>query len=198
MPAASRKQAVTVLPPGLLTEADSYLSAEALRLGVTVLSGNFFRGPFGRINLRCIRETKRAIRDFQPDLVHCHGGRAAFFRSFVWDDCPTVYTVHGLHYAKKENRFARVLGRAGEAWSSWNKQRLIYVCEHDAALARSEAVVSERSHSSVIYNGIAMPQFQTPAERAVDFDIGFIGRLVYQKRPELFVKRVHDQTALDT
>jgi glycosyltransferase involved in cell wall biosynthesis len=163
------------------------LAAEAERRGIAVFRGNFFRGPFGRVNLRCIRETQRAIRDFNPDLVHCHGGRAAFFRSFVWDDCPTVYTVHGLHFAKKDNQFARVLGRAGESWSSWNKQHLIYVCGHDADLARSEGVLAKRANSSIIYNGILLPPFRSPRERTVDFDIGFVGRLVYQKHPELFL-----------
>jgi len=64
---------------GLVTQNGSYLFEQASKLGIPVIGGEFFRS---RLDRQAVSTIKSAIGNFSPDLVHCHGGRAAFFRSF--------------------------------------------------------------------------------------------------------------------
>ena len=109
---------------GLVTQQGSYLFEQARKLGVHVVGGEFFRSRFDRAAMNRIQE---AISEYSPNLVHCHGGRAAFFRSFLKSSIPTVYTVHGFHYARKKF-LQRIIGWAGEFWSIRRVGKVLFVC----------------------------------------------------------------------
>ncbi|QDU27131.1 Alpha-D-kanosaminyltransferase [Anatilimnocola aggregata] len=174
----------------LLTQRDSFLSHHAADMSVKLFEGDFFQGPLSRVNPRCVMQVRNALRRFQPDVIHCHGGRAAFFRSFLLDNIPTVYTAHGLHYSKKRNIAARTLGRWGERLACRHVDHAIYVCKHDAMLAKSDHLLSPRTPVSVIYPSIAPHSLQRQSRNTAQPTIGFIGRLVPQKDPQAFVEIV--------
>jgi glycosyltransferase involved in cell wall biosynthesis len=123
---------------------------------------------------------------YQPDLVHCHGGRAAFFRSFVADPTPSVYTVHGFHFAKK-HWLARIAGWLGEFWTIRRMEQIIFVSEFDRKLALRSKLLSARQPFRVIRNGIPAPTVER-SESTEKLGVGFIGRMVHQKNPQLFVE----------
>lgn len=186
---------------GLVTQRGSYLEEEAHREGVEVFGGQWFGAS---LLPRSLRELARVLREFQPDVVHCHGGRAAFFYSLLRQHLPMLYTVHGLHYARR-SAAGRVAGRWQHRRAMSAAAHVIFVCQYDRRLALQDCLMAADKAHSVIYNGIAFPtlpaaadgsssRIRTEAERP----IGFVGRLVAQKHPELFlevVDRLPNQTA---
>jgi len=166
---------------GLVTQHGSYLFEQASKLGIPVIGGEFFRS---RIDRQAVSTIRSAIGNFSPDLVHCHGGRAAFFRSFITSAIPTVYTVHGFHYARKA-LMQKLAGWAAEFWSIRKTERILFVCDHDKQLADHSYLMPTGKQFKVVYNGIKALQ---PRPKTTDYGIGFVGRFVYQKHPELFVK----------
>lgn len=166
----------------LLTQQDSYLAQQASDGGTEVICGDFFRSRLDRSAIRRIRD---AIDRVQPDMIHCHGGRAAFFRSFAKQRVPTVYTVHGFHFARKKSATARALGWMGERRSIRASSHVVFVADFDRELSQTAHLLPHGKPHTVIHNGVPVPQPTQPGE---SLGIGFLGRLVFQKHPQLFVQ----------
>jgi glycosyltransferase involved in cell wall biosynthesis len=173
---------------GVLTQRDSSLHRSSKEAGFPTFAGEFFAGKLSRIDPRCVRAVQRAMQDFEPDVVHCHGGRAAFYGSFLPKSARVVYTAHGLHYSRKPNHVSRTMGRFGERWGCRKIDRAIYVCEHDAALARTDRLLPHSTPAHVIYPSIAPHPHKRAPSGSRPFTVGFVGRLVEQKNPRLFVE----------
>ena len=165
----------------LLTQQDSYLARAASELGLEVHTGDFFRGRLDRAAIQRLQET---IEQVKPDLVHNHGGRAAFFSSWTRKSVPTIYTVHGFHFARK-SLVPRVAGRLGEVRSIKCADHVIFVSHYDRQLAKDHRLMATDKPSTVIHNGIPAPASRDADEK---LGVGFIGRFVTQKNPELFVE----------
>jgi glycosyltransferase involved in cell wall biosynthesis len=166
----------------LLTQEDSYLQQQAEELGIHVVTGDFFRS---RVDPSAVRLVSDTIRQHKPHVIHCHGGRAAFFRSFVSDVTPSLYTVHGFHFARK-NWPARVAGWLGEYLTIPRMQEVVFVSDFDRRLALRSGLLPSRKPIRVIHNGIPAPKVDR-CEPKEKLGVGFIGRMVYQKNPQLFV-----------
>lgn len=164
----------------LLTQQETYIVSEAANSGVDVFPGDFFRS---RIDRSAVRRLAMVIESYQPDLIHCHGGRAAFFRSFVKNTIPTIYTVHGFHFAQK-GFVGRKLGWAAERRSIRHCDHVVFVSDFDRKLAERSKLLPPGKPFTVIHNGIPVPK---PTQTGSKLGVGFIGRLVFQKNPQLFV-----------
>lgn len=165
----------------LLTQTDSYLANEAKKLGIEVHTGDFFRS---RIDRTAVSRVQEIIDKVRPELIHNHGGRAAFYYSWTRKRVPSIYTVHGFHFARK-SIFPRAAGRLGEVRSIKAADHVVFVSHYDANLAKQHRLIAEDKPFRVIHNGIPSPVQPTKKEK---LGVGFIGRLVTQKNPELFVK----------
>lgn len=164
----------------LVTEQDSYLYQLAKSEGIEVVGGRFFKSRTDRQAIALIKQT---VDQHQPDLVHCHGGRAAFFQSFLSRATPTVYTIHGFHHARKSLP-ARSVGWMAEFRTMRRMDQILFVSHYDRKLAIDQKLLPQSKPHRVIHNGIAPLQPSTKTER---LGVGFIGRFVYQKNPELFL-----------
>ena len=165
----------------LLTQKDSYLANEASKLGIEVHTGDFFRS---RIDRAAVARVQEIVDQVQPDLIHNHGGRAAFYYSWTQKRVPSIYTVHGFHFARK-SLVPRIAGRWGEVRNIDSADKVIFVSHHDAALAKEHKLIADTKPYRVIHNGILSPVQPTTKEK---LGVGFIGRLVPQKNPELFIE----------
>lgn len=71
-----------------------------------------------RLNGRAMGTLVQTVRAMQPDIVHCHGTRAAFFmagaRLALGRHVRFVYTAHGLSYRKETTLRRRLLFMAAE------------------------------------------------------------------------------------
>lgn len=173
----------------LLTQKDTYLFDLAKSKGIKVIGGDFFRGRLDRAAIATVRE---ALATEKPDLVHCHGGRAGFFRSFLSREIPTAYTVHGFHHAQK-SLVPKTMGWAAEYWTMRRMNHVFFVSDYDRQLAVRQRLLPRDKSFRVVHNGIAPLEANPTSDR---LGVGFIGRFVYQKNPELFldvVERMPDQ-----
>jgi glycosyltransferase involved in cell wall biosynthesis len=164
----------------LLTQQDSYLHQTAQSNGTTVFGGDFFRS---RIDLSAVKRIREVISEVQPDLIHCHGGRAGFFQSFLSRDIPTVYTIHGFHHARK-SLVGRSLGWAAERRTFRKMDRVLFVSHFDQQMAVNQGLLAHKQAHRVIHNGIRPLPPRTTSER---LGVGFVGRFVFQKNPQLFL-----------
>lgn len=164
----------------LLTEDGTYLAEMAEGLGVQTFVGRFFRG---RTDRAASRRVKEVIAEFQPDIVHCHGGRAAFFYGRLKDPTTSFYTVHGFHF-KRKSTLSRWLGWAGEFFSIRRADHVVFVSHYDKKLAVDARLLPKKKSHRVIHNGIAQPKAEKGDRK---LGVGFVGRMVFQKHPELFL-----------
>lgn len=167
----------------LVTQQDSYLHQTASSNGTTVFGGDFFRGRFDRAAINRIRSVAEQV---QPDLIHCHGGRAGFFQSFMPRDIPTVYTIHGFHHARK-SLAGRTLGWAAEFRTFRKMDQILFVSHFDQQMAIRQGLLANGKSNRVIHNGIKPLEPRSSSER---LGVGFVGRFVFQKNPQLFLEVV--------
>lgn len=178
----------------LLTQHDSYLAGRARELGVDVHTGDFFAS---RLSRQAVHRVRDVIEKVAPELVHAHGGRANFFLQRSGTKCPNVYTVHGFHHRKKSFA-ARFLGAHAEKFGIARTDHVVFVSQHDQQVAIAENLIDANQPNTVVHNGIALDtgpessEFDSKSHHDdAEFVVGFIGRLVEQKNPHLFVKAMN-------
>ena len=164
----------------LLTQRDSYLADQARKAGIEVFEGDFFRS---RLDPKSASRISEVCRQVQPDLLHCHGGRAAFFASFANTETPSVYTVHGFHHDRK-SIVPRAAGWGAELRSLRSADHVLFVSDFDRKLALRQRLLPSSKNHTVIHNGIKPLRQRTNQQR---LGVGFLGRLVFQKNPQLFL-----------
>lgn len=126
------------------------------------------------------------IEEVKPDIVHLHGGRAAFqclLARFMHPRITFIYTVHGYHFVRK-NPVARTIGMIAEKLISICMDAVAYVSKGDEAIAKTYRLLNNRS--VIIYNGIRPVTVATSTDKR--FDVVFVGRMVRQKNPELAIE----------
>jgi glycosyltransferase involved in cell wall biosynthesis len=120
------------------------------------------------------------------DVIHAHGTRAALagaLARLVQPGLTLIYTVHGFHGLAQTGRFGarenleRLLARVCDA--------VVFTSLADRDLATRHGL-RYRARTEVIGNGIDVPAVAADAPK--DIDALFIGRLVYQKNPQDFVR----------
>ena len=160
--------------PLLLTQKDSYALRQARSLGIECYELDFFTS---RLDFSICWRMQKIIKRANPECIHVHGSRAAFFLSFCRPPCPVLYTIHGLHGLYNGN----LLGRWGERQAIRCADRVVFVSKWEESLAKKKRLLPRANHQ-VIYNGIALndlPERRAPTPKL----LGFLGRLITQKDP---------------
>lgn len=166
----------------IVTEGNSHAARRGRELGASVEELDLFRsggalGAFFRL---------RSLADeYAPDVIHVHGGRAAFFAFLVPRRYPVVYTVHGFHFANKGS-LKRLIFWAAEMISSSRSQFIALVSKADEEIARRYGIVRKGIYSEVIYNGVDVEGLRRARNTTKKFDVVFAARMHRQKNP-LFV-----------
>ncbi len=164
----------------LLTQGESYLAHQATDGATEVFEGDFFRS---RMDTSAVARIREICNRLQPDLVHCHGGRAAFFASFANIPAPTIYTVHGFHHDRKPLP-GRIAGWGAEFRTIRRMDHVLFVSDFDRRLAVRQKLLAANKPHSVIHNGINPISQREHSDR---IGVGFLGRMVTQKNPQLFL-----------
>ena len=171
------------------SQQDSYALAEAGRLGAAVQNGHdFFRS---RVDSRIARQLGRTIANVNPDIVHVHGGRAAFawVRAADAHLLPhTIYTVRGYHFYRKSAPL-RLLAKRAERMISRSVFKTVHVCRNDQQVALDESLIPDASSSCVIRNGVRLSDIPRRSETDEKLEarrqVAVLGRIAYQKNPNL-------------
>lgn len=170
---------------GVVSQQDSYLLTRAQELGAKVFGLDFFRS---RVNPLMATRLGNICQAFGPDMVHAHGGRAAFSLSFLprrqrkWR---FLYTVHGYHFRRRPIGFR--LGAAAERLIGARADTIIFVSEADQRIAQNWRLLPANGSSQVIRNAIDVGSVPVAREKTPRL-IAFSGRLTTQKDPLLFVE----------
>lgn len=95
------------------------------------------------------------IHDHQPDIVHAHGSRAAFFARLADGRARQrcVYTVHGIHVDKAGSKARRAVFLGLERRLAPRTAAFITVCDSDIAKGERLGII-EAARTTTVYNGI--------------------------------------------
>lgn len=165
----------------LLTELGSYAATTAKELGVSVHEQRLMHSRTDPKITQCYESLVEALK---PDLIHLHGGRAAFLARRRRDK-RVAYTIHGYHFARR-SLVRRTLGMLAERVAAKAATQIVFVCEYDRNVGHRFGVVPAGIPSRVIYNGTSFKNL--PSARSVPKTIAFIGRMVEPKDPLMAVK----------
>jgi glycosyltransferase involved in cell wall biosynthesis len=142
-----------------------------------------------RVDPRPVVRLRDTLRLLEPDLVHCHGTRAAWMVTAGLVPGPWVYTVHGLSYRQSGSFVRRGLRLAAETAVCRRADEVVSVSAADIDdLRRRRAIRADRGVH--IPNAVDTERFR-PRDRAETrrrlgiaddaFVVGTVARLVTQK-----------------
>ncbi|QDS95148.1 GDP-mannose:cellobiosyl-diphosphopolyprenol alpha-mannosyltransferase [Roseimaritima multifibrata] len=166
------------------TQQNSYASEHAASLGAQVVGDiDFFKG---RLDRQAAAKLGDVVRNAKADIVHLHGGRAAFFyaRSGTCKLGLSAYTVRGYHFLRKPF-WQRQLAAMAERRSSRCIDQTVLVCHYDQRLAASYRLLPAGKQGVVIHNGIRISDIPLQSPTADMRRIAVLGRLTLQKDPHL-------------
>lgn len=105
-----------------------------------------------------LADVSSAIQESDPDIVHVHGARAAFFARVADARARErlVYTVHGIHIDKAGSFARRATFINIERALRHRTAHFVTVCESDIEKGRHIGLL-DASRTTVVHNGIELP-----------------------------------------
>lgn len=161
----------------LVSHRDSYIIAEANRVGVETLGLDF--SARGRTVPNAI-QLMRYLRHIGHDtIVHAHGGRAALPAALIPKGLHAgmIFTIHGHHYRQKQGILRRLAWRS-ERFCIGRSATVVFVSKGDEQVAKADHLIGPRDRFEVIHNGCPTAE---PEAAAPGFDFAYLGRVVAQK-----------------
>lgn len=141
---------------GLVSSPEPSLTRKARRLGAQIFHNPHFVRPLHPWkDFRAIWPVFKAVRDFNPDLVHAHSTKAGLAARLacVLLRKPVIFTAHGWAFTEGRNILKRRLLAMAERLAARATAKIICVSEHDYALAL-QWKVGKPEQLVVIHNGI--------------------------------------------
>lgn len=141
-------------------------------------------------DLAAVRRTRHMLDAWRPDVVHTHTSKAGIVGCMA-ARVPVVHTYHGIVLRDYAGRVGSTLAQRAERWAERHRDAVIAVsasCRDELTslgLARGAQVVPPAVRIGVPnrrQGGSSLPGRRSGAPA-----LGFVGRLVPIKRPELFV-----------
>jgi glycosyltransferase involved in cell wall biosynthesis len=170
--------------------ADGPLRDELAAFGIRTVTLDLMRS---RLSLRGAVAVAEMVRRTSPQIVHCHGTRAAFFAALGrrwWPETTRmVYTAHGLSTSKVMSPLRTLVYAAAEKKACRAADHVISVAREDLDQLRGRHWISV-DRSSHIPNAVDTDRF-SPRDRAKSKDalgiggqeavVGTVARLIRQK-----------------
>lgn len=171
---------------GLVTPSGGDLAALAGLTGVPFHHAEIASG----LSLAGRRQLRSAIVTFQPDVVHAHGSRAAFYARLADGSAVNrcVYTLHGIHYDQAGSSLRRTVLLNVDRRLKGRTAHFVTVCDSDRRKGARLGVL-DQPDTTTVYNGIEPPAV-LPARGAFRAELGIaedaplalsIGRFHVQK-----------------
>jgi len=137
----------------LLAPPGGEIDALARTLGITTHAAHI-----AGVSAAGVVETRDAINRSQPDLVHAHGTRAAWYARIADTRAPerVIYTVHGIHVDRAGSPLRQRVYVAMERALRTRTRQFVCVCEADARRGSALGIIAP-DRTSVIYNGVPVP-----------------------------------------
>jgi glycosyltransferase involved in cell wall biosynthesis len=194
----ARRRGTEVPIPTLSLEEAGSLGPDAE--GIVVIP-ELRRGVNPLTDLRAERGIAKLTASFAPDVVHTHMSKAGFVGRRVAHRFPVPVTAHTFHGHVLRDYFGparSLLFRLAERRLA-AKTDLLFAVSPSCAAELAELGVAARERLRVLPPGLDLTRHRT-ADRAAaraalglaadEAAVGFVGRFVPVKRPELFLKTV--------
>lgn len=152
---------------------------------------NFVRSVNPVKDLKAFFEIRKIIKEENPDIIHLHSSKAGFIGRFATNDKKRkmFYNPHGFSFLMEDSsKIKRTLYWLIEKVASFRKCTIIGCSkgEYDEALKLSE-------NSTYINNGVNPTKLKKSTKKFISKNIDLdnlkictVGRIGYQKNPELF------------
>ena len=174
---------------GLMSRSGGWLSDEAQKIGVALYPNDCFSNSWNPVRAYgAVRNVKKAIADFKPDIISCHSsGAGTFGRLAVRGSIPTIFTAHSWAFtdgAPFSRKLAAVIFE--KALASY-AEKIICVSEFDRKLALKYGIASEEKLIT-IHNGVPIGQAEQKQPSAGKLKIVSIMRFAYPKEPLVLIE----------
>lgn len=167
----------------IIAQSGSQLIEKASAEGFDAREIDFSRRSFV---LLTARDLARQLRELAPAIVHAHGARAGFPTALAFRRCPAkfIYSVQGFHFRHKAQPL-QTLAWGAEAFCMSRANCTVLVSQGDRRIAEHSGLLKFAQAWRVINNAVAVDAGLGQTRKA--YDIGFLGRLHYQKNPLILV-----------
>ena len=134
------------------------------------------------INRLSIRELRKILKEYQPDIIHAHDCRASIFSAVVHGKIPVISHLHSNDPRSKKWGLYSILYR----FSIPQFQKILLVSKS----VYEEAVFAKamKKNYSIINNPIFFKKIVENKRK--EYDIAFVGRLTEPKNPLRFLELV--------
>lgn len=165
------------------------LEQELFKMGIKFYPNRFFCGYFEPVrNFRAALLIRKAINDFQPDIIHCHSTQAGFLtRMAAAGTSKVVFTAHGWAFAEGTPFFRKFPVVLAEKLGALFCRRIICVSEQDR-LAALKLGIARPEKVATVRNGVSVPAAIPEKNYSYPLKVVFAARMAKQKDPFTFVK----------
>lgn len=153
----------------------------------------------GGNDLKAIREVRKQIKHYQPDIVYAHSSKAGAIARVadigLKNHC--IYNPHGWAFNMRCSRKKRKIYTAIEKMAAPFCEKIICISDAEKQSALKKKICCE-DKLQVIYNGVDIEAYENSSHGEVQrmylgipeeaFVVGMIGRISQQKAPDIFVK----------
>lgn len=132
---------------------------------------------------------KKAINEFQPDIIHAHDTKAIIFAALFYKKAEIIGHIHANH----ENLRTKTLKSILLNYFSKYVSKMIWISK--SALDNYYYYNRVKEKSIVLYNMIDSNEILSKAKEDknnYNYDIIYLGRMTYQKNPERFIEIVSE------
>ena len=152
-----------------------------------------------KADIKAIKETKQVIKEFKPDIIHCHSSKAGVIGRYAAKRLGVkkiYYTPHAYSFQKNNfSRKKRLLFIKIERWLSKHATTMTFNVSNGEKNEALRNNIDSFDKFKVIYNGISdynkNDSYSIKSELGLDEDcliVGVTSRLDSQKEPFVFVK----------
>jgi glycosyltransferase involved in cell wall biosynthesis len=142
---------------------------------------------------RGLKQIQQTIESIQPDVVHLHSSKAGILGKLAIrlcnHECISYYTPHGYSFLRLDtSTIKRYLFKGVEhIFTKFSKTKTIACGLTEQGIAKKM-----NSNAALINNGISIGEIKyNPKTTTNQICIGTLGRISFQKNPELFNELAH-------
>ena len=139
----------------VMANPGGWLEKETTKIGVRFYGNPYFSNSFNPIRiLKSFITVKKIVRDFKPDIVHCHSSFAgSVTRVAVMGRVPTIFTAHSWAFTDGVSLFRKVIALTAERFVSRWTNKIICVSEYDRQLALKYKIAPQEKFQTIL-NGV--------------------------------------------
>ncbi len=177
----------TIIYSGKRIETEKNRFHKDFSENVELFEVNMVREISPKTDFESIREIIKIIKEVKPHIIHCHSAKAGIIgkiASIFYPNVNVFYTPHGYSFLREDvSLFKKKLYYSIEKLSS------VFLPGTTIACGETEFIYAKKlGKAKLVRNGVNISEVRNYAlksEKTV-FTIGSVGRISFQKNPELF------------